>query len=100
MSLQIVRFTAAQDRVRRTEKGIERLFAAVHAAAPEDIRYLAARTAEGTDFMLMLHLADGAANPLPTIPEAAAFRQEMPQWAVTPPAPEPMIVLGDYRLLA
>jgi hypothetical protein len=47
----------------------------------------------------MLHLADGAANPLPAIPEAAAFRQDMPRWAVTPPVPEPMTVLGDYRML-
>jgi hypothetical protein len=40
-----------------------------------------------------------AANPLLTIPEAAASRQDMPRWAVTPPAPEPMTVLGDYRML-
>jgi hypothetical protein len=99
VSLQIVRFTAAQDNMTKVERGIERLFAAVHAAGPEEMRYLAARTADGPDFLLMLHLAGGAANPLPAIPEAAAFRQDMQRWALTPPAAEPMTVLGDYRLI-
>jgi hypothetical protein len=99
VSLQIVHFTASQGHMTEAEQGIDRLFAAVHAAAPEQMMYLAARTAHGPDFLLMLHLAHGVANPLLTIPEAAAFRQDMPRWAVTPPAPEPMTVLGDYRML-
>jgi hypothetical protein len=99
VSLHIVRFTASQDHITEAEQGIGRLFAAVHTVAPEQIRYLAARTTDGPDFLLMLHLADGMPNPLPTIPEAAAFRQDMPRWAVTPPTPEPMTVLGHYRML-
>jgi len=99
MSPQIVRLPVSQHHLTAAEKQIERLFAALHAAAPADIRYLAARTTDATDFLLMLHLADGAANPLLSIPKAAAFRQDMPGRALTPPAPEPMTVLGDYRLL-
>lgn len=99
MSLQIVRFSTAQDRVTEAEHGIERLFAAVHATSPGEIRYLAARSTNRPEFLLMLHLAHGVANPLPAIPEAAAFRQDMARWAASPPAAEPMAVLGDYRML-
>lgn len=99
MSLQIVRFSTAQDQITDAEHGIERVFAAVHSASPGQIRYLAARSTDRPEFLLMLHLADGAANPLPAIPEAAAFRQDMARWAVTQPVPEPMAVLGDYRML-
>jgi hypothetical protein len=100
VSLQIVRFTASNDQVAKVEKGIGRLFGAVGAAGPRGMRYLAARSIDGPDFLLMLHLADGAPNPLPGIPEAAAFRRDMAGWALTPPAAGPMAVLGNYRMLA
>jgi hypothetical protein len=45
MSLQIVQFTAMSDHVADVETGIEKLFGAVEAAAPEQVQYLAARTA-------------------------------------------------------
>jgi hypothetical protein len=99
MSLQIVRFTTAQDQLAEAEKGIERLFSAVHAAAPGNLRYLAARAEDRPDFQLMLHLTAGAPNPLLAIPEALSFRTAMAEWAVAPPAPLPMTVLGDYRML-
>jgi hypothetical protein len=99
MSLQIARFTASHDQAAEVEKGIERLFGAVAAAGPDGICYLAARSIDGPDFLLMLHLADSTPNPLPGIPEAAAFRRDMPGWALTPAAPEPMTVLGNYRML-
>jgi hypothetical protein len=99
VSLQIVRFTALHDQVAEVEKGIERLFDAVNTVEPQGMRYLATRSMDGPDFLLMLHLADGASNPLPGLPEAAAFRQDMPGWTLTPPDAEPMAVLGNYRML-
>jgi hypothetical protein len=42
------------------------------------------------------HLFDGVANPLPAIPRAAAFRQQLQGWAA--PGPQPVNVLGDYRM--
>jgi hypothetical protein len=99
VSLQIVRFTALHDQTADVEGGIQRLFAAVSAAEPEQMQYLATRSASGLDFMLMLRLADGGPNPLPGIPEAAKFRRDLPGWTVAVPDPEPVSVLGNYRML-
>jgi hypothetical protein len=99
VSLQIVRFTASHEQTADVERGIERLFAAVSAAEPEQVRYLATRSVDGRDFMLMLHLADGPTNPLPGIPEAAKFRRDLPGWTLAVPEPEPVDVLGNYRML-
>lgn len=81
------------------QTGIEKLFAAVQAAAPEQIQYLAARTAANADFILLLHLAANGPNPLPEITEGAAFRTALPGWTTTAPTPREMTVLGNYRML-
>jgi hypothetical protein len=99
VSLQIVRFTTSQDQVAEVEKGVERVFTAVDAAGPQGMRYLATRVGAGPEFLLMLQLAEGVSNPLPGIPEAAAFQQNLPTWACHAPSPEPLTVLGDYRML-
>ena len=49
-------------------------------------------------FLLLLELADGVENPLPAIAEARSFQHQMAAWAATPPAPEPLAVVGSYRL--
>ena len=69
MSLQIVRFTTRPER--------------------------AGRVADQPEFLLLLHLDEGMANPLPAIPRAA-FRQQLQGWAA--PGPQPVNVLGDYRM--
>jgi hypothetical protein len=99
MSLQIVRFTATSDHAVDIEAGIEKMFAALEAAAPQRVQYLAARTVETADFTLLLHLAGNRTNPLLEITEATAFRTALPGWTVNRSAPQQMTVLGDYRML-
>jgi hypothetical protein len=99
MTLQIVRFTTHPEQVAAVESAITELFGAVGDARPSGIRYLATRHPDRPQFELLLHLADGADNPLPGIPRAARFRQQMTNWAPTAPAPESAIVLGRYRIL-
>ena len=67
MSLQIVRFTTRPEQAADVERGVADLF-------------------------------DAVANPLPlpAIPRAAAFRQQLQGWAA--PGPQPLNVLGDYRM--
>ena len=96
MSLQIVRFTTRPEQAAEVERGVADLFGAVAAARPDGLRYLAGRVADQPESLLLLHLDDGVANPLPAIPEAAAFRQQLQAWAA--PGPQPVNVLGDYRM--
>ncbi len=43
----------------------------------------------------LLELADGVENPLPTLPAARAFQQDLAQWIVgEPTVPVPLDVLG------
>jgi hypothetical protein len=99
MSLQIVQFTATSEHVADAETGIEKLFGAVEAAAPERVQYLAARTAGNSDFILLLHLAANRHNPLPELTEGAALRTALPGWTLNPPQPRQLTVLGNYRML-
>lgn len=100
MTVQMVRFTATEADVAEIEAAITEMLAAVDAAAPPGVRYAATRLADGVTFLLLLELADGTGNPLPAIPEARAFQQRMATWADDPPVPQPLTVLGAYRLFA
>ncbi|GGK63096.1 hypothetical protein Sme01_05200 [Sphaerisporangium melleum] len=99
MPLQIVRFTTPPDLAGDVEHGIAELFGAVHAARPAGLRYLAARLTDRPEFLLLLGLPDGTPTPLPEIPQTTAFRARMAGWADADPAPRPLTVLGDYRML-
>jgi hypothetical protein len=78
MSLQIMQLTATSDQVADVETEIEKLFGAVEAAAPEQVQYLATRTAGNAEFILLLHLTASRPDPLPDITEGAAFRTALP----------------------
>ena len=99
MTLQIVRFTTHPEQAEAVESATTELFSAIGDARPGGIRYLATRHPDQPQFELLLHMADGADNPLPGIPRAARFRQQMADWALSASAPEPATVLGRYRIL-
>ena len=96
-TLQIVRFTTHDEYTASAETQIRRVFHAVTAAAPEDMQYLAIRS--GREFLLMLNLADPAANPLLDIETAAHFRRALPNWTSDNAAPKPFTVIGNYNML-
>lgn len=98
MSVQMVRFTTAEANVREVEAAIELMITAIQEAQPADVRYAACKLADGVTFLLILELADGTKNPLPSIPEARTFQQRLSTWATEPPAPQPVSVVGSYRL--
>ena len=98
MTVQMVRFATTEDHVAEIEAGIDAMLAAIERTQPAGARYAAFRLGDGVTFLLLLELEDGIENPLPAIPEARAFQQEMASRAVTPPAPEPLTVVGSYRL--
>ena len=96
MSVQIVHFGTDPQRAGEVEEAIRSLFLAVEAAAPQGIEYTAARIGDSSQFLLMLALADDAANPLLEIPEAGAFRNTMADWAGGPVSPSTLHFLGRY----
>lgn len=77
MTVQIVRFTTRPEQVDEVEHAVTELFSAIEQTQPGSIRYLATRHPAQPQFELLLHLADGADNPLLEIPRAARFRDQM-----------------------
>jgi hypothetical protein len=99
VTLQMVRFRAADHATPQIDRAIAELIDALERERPEGVRYAATRLADGVTYLLLLELADGVDNPLPSIPEAVAFQQLMRETASEPIAPEPLTVAGSYRLL-
>jgi hypothetical protein len=100
VTVQIVRFTTTEPNVAEIETAIESMITAIHEARPPGVRYAACELVDGLTFLLILELADGVENQLPSIPEARAFQQQMRTWAAEPPTPQPVTVLGSYELFA
>lgn len=100
MTVQIARFTTTEADVADVEAAIGTMMAAIDQAGPPGVGYAATKLADGVSFLLILELDDGVENPLPAIAEARAFQQKMAAWASEPPAPQPVTVVGSYRLFA
>ncbi|TDQ46146.1 hypothetical protein EV190_12653 [Actinorugispora endophytica] len=94
MSVQTVRFRATHERVLAVAKQTGSLFDAVRAAAPQATRYTAPRAADEPESTLIPEPADGAGDPLPSIPAAAAFRSRPADQTGGEPEPRPCTVSG------
>ncbi|OLT25088.1 hypothetical protein BJF79_13065 [Actinomadura sp. CNU-125] len=101
MPVFMIKYQVTEEGVTEVVQAIEKAFAAVRAQRPDGVRYAYLRRAEGTEFVALLELADGVENPLPGIAEARELLATVARWAVeAAPAPQPLEVLGDYRMLS
>ncbi|MDV7133032.1 hypothetical protein [Williamsia muralis] len=96
MSVQMVRFRTSPEHSAAVVDEIAALFAAVHAAAPSALHYIALEEIDEPVFTLILELTDGVENPLPSIPAAASFRSWLPGQTDDDPKPRRCTVLGRY----
>lgn len=96
MSVQTIRFHTHSEDTAETTQRIESLLAALHAAAPPQLRYLALRQHDEPVFTLILELAEGADNPLPAIDEAASFRDWLPDHTHDDTVPKQCSIIGKY----
>ncbi|MET7370690.1 hypothetical protein ABZS61_33475 [Streptomyces sp. NPDC005566] len=96
MSVQTVRLRTDPEQVTAVSEQLKRLFAALRDSAPQRISYLAIRDAEEPVFTLILKLSDGAENPLPLLPAAAAFRSWLPGQTDDDPTPRLCTVIDRY----
>lgn len=96
MSVQTVRFRTSPEQSSAVIDQIEALFAAVHAATPQEMQYTALRETDEPVFTLILELPDGAENPLPSIPAAVAFRSWLPSQTDDNLTPRSFTVVGGY----
>jgi hypothetical protein len=101
VTVLMVRYQVREESVADVEAAIEKAFAAIEAEQPAGIRYAMGTLPDGVTFVGVLELEDGVDNPLPGIPAARALQQSLPGLVVgEPPVPQPVQVLGSYRLFA
>src|SRR3954470_728602 len=74
------------------------MFAALAEAQPEGVRYASLALGDGETFVVVLEIEDGIENPLPAVPEFAAFQEGLREWVAGPAVPERLEVVGSYRL--
>jgi hypothetical protein len=97
MSVLMVRSKVKAAQVTEVEAAVKSVFAALHQAQPEGIRYASCRLPDGVTYMAVLELDDGVDNPLPALPEFRAFQENLKNWMAEPPIVEPLTVIGSYR---
>ncbi|MEV0714253.1 hypothetical protein [Asanoa sp. NPDC050611] len=98
MKLVMVRANVRPERVDDIEEAGRTLFAAIERERLQGIRYASVRLPDGVTYLNLLALDDGIANPLPSLPEARQFQEQLKGWLAGPATSEPLTVIGSYRL--
>lgn len=98
MNILMVRAKVQLAHVAETEEAVKRLFATLHQAKPEGIRYASCRLADGVTYVALLEIDEGVDNPLPNLPEFRAFQENLKLWVAEPPITELATISGSYRL--
>jgi hypothetical protein len=98
MALQVIRAGVKPEHAADLEAAAVKVFAALHELQPDGLRYASLRVTDDS-YLILLEVADGTANPLPSIPAFQEFQAGLPGWLSGPPVIEPASVVGGYRVL-
>jgi hypothetical protein len=77
MAVLMVRSKIRAEAVGDVDAAVEHLFAAIHQAQPEGIRYASFRLPDGVTYVALLALDEGVDNPLPALPEFSEFQDNL-----------------------
>jgi hypothetical protein len=100
MSVLMIRAKVKDEHMAEAEAAAEKMFTAIHAAAPTNVRYASAKAGDGTTFVVLLQVEEGTENPLPAIPEFRHFQESLKAWLAERPTPDQLTVVGSYRLFS
>ena len=98
MTIMMIRATVKAESVPEVEAGAREMFSAIAEAQPTGVRYASCKLPDGVTFVAILEIDDGVDNPLPAIPAFREFQENLKNWIAEPPTPEPLEVVGTYRL--
>ena len=97
MKRVIVRYRVKPERVAENEELVRGVYAALHEAAPDGLRYGTFRLEDGVSFV---HIAEhGDDNPLRQIAAFQRFQEGIGDRCDEPPVAVEMHEIGTYRLL-
>jgi hypothetical protein len=98
MKRSLIRYTTKPDRADENERLIQAVFEELRAKAPDSVRYLALRLADGTFLHLVADEGSGG-NPIPGLAAFRAFQSGIKDRCVQPPQSEEAVIVGNYRML-
>ncbi|WP_242346496.1 hypothetical protein [Anaeromyxobacter terrae] len=98
MEVLITRTKVKPEKVSDVNRAAEKLFAAIRAAAPRNVRVASSLLADGATFVTFLQLQDGAENPLPSLPAYREFLETLRPCVAEPPVAEHGKVVVAYGL--
>jgi hypothetical protein len=97
MGVTVVRYTTKPDRADENQALVEKVFAELHDASPEGLRYMTLRLADGVSFVHVasIETSDGA-NPLGATSAFGEFQREIADRCQEGPLPMEATVVGSY----
>ena len=98
MALQIVRAGIKPGHAADLEAAAAKVFTALSELQPQGLRYASLRLADDS-YLIVLDVADGTDNPLPSIAAFQEFQAGLQRWLYGAPVIESASVVGSYRVL-
>jgi hypothetical protein len=99
MRQTLVRYRTKPGSAGENERLIQNVFKELHAKAPDDIRYLALKLADGS-FVHLVTVNDGSGDsPLPKLEAFRKFQADLKERLVEQPQVNEAAIVGDYRML-
>ena len=96
MALQIVRAGIKPGHAADLEAAAAKVFTALSELQPHGLRYVSLRVADDS-YLILLEVADGTENPLPSMPAFQEFQAGLRGWLSGVPVIESASVVGSYR---
>jgi hypothetical protein len=98
MTVLMFRASVKDEKVAEVDAAAQAMFSAIDEAQPQGVRYASSKLPDGTTYVILLAVEDGVENPLPTVPAFRRFQEGLRDWVTEPAKPEPLTVVGSYRL--
>ncbi|HLL28239.1 MAG TPA: hypothetical protein VKT73_11420 [Xanthobacteraceae bacterium] len=99
MKRTVVRYKTKPEKTDENARFIEKVFEELRAKAPDNVRYLALRLADGTFIHFsMSDTADGV-SPVTKLDAFRTFRSGVEARTVEPPQQTEVTIVGNYRML-
>jgi hypothetical protein len=97
MRRTLIRYRTKPESTAENEHLIQNVFKELHAQAPEGVRYIALKLADGS----FVHLVenDGSESLLPTLEAFRKFQADLKERVMEQPQVNEASIVGDYRML-
>jgi hypothetical protein len=97
MKRTLIRYRTKPESTGENERLIQNVFKELHAQAPEGVRYIALKLADGS----FVHLVenDGGESSLPRLDAFRKFQADLKERVMEQPQANEASIIGDYRML-